>query len=163
MFDVSPDQASAWFDIFNIVLFIGAFAVAVGTYGSIKMGEIKERFSNERLSTNEHATAQAQTEAAHANERAAGLEKDAALVKERAAQLEKSVAEANARAAEAQLALERFKAPRSLVPSERAAIAAAIAPYAGTALDIFIAGESPDLASLASGITTAPKHRTGYR
>jgi hypothetical protein len=46
MSDVSTEAANFWFDSLNIILFVGAFAVAIGTYGSIKMGAVKERFSD---------------------------------------------------------------------------------------------------------------------
>lgn len=59
MFDVSLPWASFWYDVSNVVLFIGAFAVAAGTYGSIKMGSVKERFSDERISANEAETKRA--------------------------------------------------------------------------------------------------------
>lgn len=48
MSHISLKVAERWHDIFNVILFVGAFAVAVGTYGAIKMGAIKERFANER-------------------------------------------------------------------------------------------------------------------
>jgi hypothetical protein len=59
MFDVSLPWANFWYDAFNAMLFLGAFAVAVGTYGSIKMGAIKERFSDERTTALETQTEQA--------------------------------------------------------------------------------------------------------
>jgi hypothetical protein len=59
MFDVSLPWANFWYDAFNAMLFLGAFAVAVGTYGSIKMGAVKDRFSDERTTALELQTAQA--------------------------------------------------------------------------------------------------------
>jgi hypothetical protein len=80
MFDVTPESANFWFDAFNVLLFLGAFAVAVGTYGSIRMGTAKERFSDERISANEKETARAIADSdiakegtARANERIAEL------------------------------------------------------------------------------------------
>jgi hypothetical protein len=80
MFDVTPESANFWFDAFNVLLFIGAFAVAVGTYGSIRMGTAKERFSDERILANEKETARAVADSdiakegtAKANERIAEL------------------------------------------------------------------------------------------
>jgi len=63
MFDVSLEAATFWYDSFNIILFVGAFAVAIATYGSIKMGAVKERFSDERISANERVTAEANARA----------------------------------------------------------------------------------------------------
>lgn len=77
MFDVSLPWANFWYDAFNALLFLGAFAVAVGTYGSIKMGAVKERFSDERTAALETQTEQAkatlgvaQADIAKANENA---------------------------------------------------------------------------------------------
>jgi hypothetical protein len=67
MFDVSLPWAEFWYDAFNVLLFLGAFAVAVGTYGSIRMGYVKERFSDERMSANEKETKRAVAESDKAN------------------------------------------------------------------------------------------------
>ena len=81
MFNVTPSAASLWFDIANISLVIGAVLVALGTYGAITMGSIKERFADVRISENVAATAKANEAAATANERAAKLEKQAAAMR----------------------------------------------------------------------------------
>jgi hypothetical protein len=52
------------------------------------------------------------------------------------------IAEANARALEAQLALEKFKAPRKLDESQVARIKAAVLPFSGTPFDIAVTLES---------------------
>jgi hypothetical protein len=88
MFDVSLPWANFWYDAFNVMLFVGAFAVAVGTYGSIKMGAIKERFSDERTTALEAQTEQAKAELGTAQ---------ADIAKANA-----QIAEANARVAEAE-------------------------------------------------------------
>jgi hypothetical protein len=59
MFDVTLASAAILFDIFNIVLIAGAVTVAIGTFGSIKMAAIKERFGDERISENEARTVRA--------------------------------------------------------------------------------------------------------
>jgi hypothetical protein len=96
MLDVTSAQADLWFDISNIVLVVGAIAVALGTLGAIQMSGVREHFADVRISENEAKTAQARADAEAAKERAA---------------------EANARAAEATLKLgelrERLK-PRKL-------------------------------------------------
>ena len=151
MFDVTLGQASAWFDVFNVVLVCGAIAVAVGTYGAIIMGQIKERFGDERIGANEAATAVANKDAAYANERAAGLERETALAKERAAELEKTIAQANARAAEAQLELERFKAPRSIGVETERAIVAHLHQFASTSVTVWLwRGSSTEAGLLAA-------------
>jgi len=114
MFDVSPEGANFWFDISNAILLLGAVLVAVGTFGAIKLSGVKEKFSDERIAANEAETKRAVAESdaakegtARANERIAELSTQAEL-------LRKDTAEANKVAAEAQLALEKFKAPRTL-------------------------------------------------
>jgi hypothetical protein len=59
MFSLSSEEASFWFDFSNIILLVGALLVLVGTYGAFKTGSIKERFSDERASSNELLTASA--------------------------------------------------------------------------------------------------------
>jgi hypothetical protein len=88
MFDVSLPWANFWYDAFNVMLFVGAFAVAVGTYGSIKMGAVKERFSDERTTLLETQTEQARAQLGTAQ---------ADIAKANA-----KIAEANARVAEAE-------------------------------------------------------------
>jgi Tfp pilus assembly protein PilX len=109
MFD-SPESANLWFDVFNGILFTGAVLVTVGTYGTIKAGAAKERFSDERVAANE-----AETKRAIA---------DSDVAKQGAA-------EASARAAEAQLALERFKAPRELTGEQLERIVSTLSKFAG--------------------------------
>ncbi len=49
---LSQDTVNALYDASNIFLIIDAFLVAIGTYGSIQMGSIKERFNEVKA---EHA------------------------------------------------------------------------------------------------------------
>jgi hypothetical protein len=177
MFDVTPEGANFWFDAFNVILFIGAFAVAVGTYGSIRMGSAKEKFADERIVANEAETKRAiadsdiakagtakageriaelttqseqlRKDTAEANKEAARANEGAGKANERAALLEVSAeqsradiakaneraAEANARAAEAKLALEKFKAPRTLLPEQQERISEALKHFAGMKFD----------------------------
>jgi hypothetical protein len=57
--NVSSPVADLLFNLSNILLVIGAAAVLIGTIGSIKIGAIREQFSNERIAANEAATARA--------------------------------------------------------------------------------------------------------
>lgn len=115
MFDITSSQANFWFDTFNVVLFLGALAVAVGTYGAIKMGAIKERFSDERVATNESQTARA-------NEAAAVANKSAAEANERTARLGQETEELRAK----NLDLERTYSPRSI---NNGVVATALKPF----------------------------------
>lgn len=110
MWNVSPSMADSLFAWSNVVLVVGAAAVLIGTIGSIKMGAIREHFADIRISENERATAQAVAESDIAKE---------------------SAAKANAAAAEAQLALEQFKADRTLNADQQTQLIGKLKKFAG--------------------------------
>ena len=62
-------------------------------------------------------------------------------------------AQANASALEAQLALGRLRAPREISPEQQAAIANVAQRHNNVALDIFMVGDSPDIAPLAAALS----------
>ena len=68
-------------------------------------------------------------------------------------QLRKDTAEANARAAEAQLALEKFKKPRSIAPGDAPRFVAEVSKIAGTDAAVYIIGEGPEPNGLGSALT----------
>lgn len=120
----SLETASHIFDWAGFVL-IGALTLGVvSTVLIVWMGIVKEhhwddekRQSAERISINEKETKRAVAESDKAKE-------GAALANERAA-------EANAKALEAQLALEKFKAPRQFSPDETAKLIEFLTPFSG--------------------------------
>jgi len=114
MWEITSPLADRLFTIFNVVLILGAAMVLIGTIGAIVLSGVREQFSNARISENETKTAQAIAESDNAK---------------------KGAAEANARALEARLALENFKAPRTLRPDQQAKIAEKLKPFAGTIYD----------------------------
>lgn len=118
MFDVSAPWASFWYDVFNGMLFLGAFAVAAGTYGSIKMGAVKERFSDERISANEAETKRAIADSDIAKKDAA--EANLKLETEKLARLK----------------LEEKLAPRTLADPVRSALIASLSPFNGKLIRI---------------------------
>lgn len=59
MWDISSSLADALFAWANVLLIVGAASVLIGTIGAIMMGSVREQFSNERISSNERATAEA--------------------------------------------------------------------------------------------------------
>src|SRR5258708_36611102 len=88
MWSVSSSLADTLFNWSNVALVVGASLVLIGTIGAIKMGAIREHFSDLRISDNERATKTATAEsdvakanAAKANLRAAELEKESASLK----------------------------------------------------------------------------------
>jgi hypothetical protein len=119
MFDMTLRAAERWYDIFNILLIVGAFVVAVATYGSIKMGSIKERFADERITANEAESARAAA--------------DSDIAKAQAAQANERAAEANLKAEVervARLELEARLAPRTLTGVQLQSISSKISPFA---------------------------------
>lgn len=103
MWDITSAWADFLFNLSNIILLIGALAVLLGTFGSIKMGAVREQFANERISANEAETARSIAESDKA--------KVAALT--------------------AQLELEKFKAPRSLTNDQLTRLRERLRPFAG--------------------------------
>lgn len=171
MFDVSLPWAEFWYDTFNVLLFIGAFAVAVGTYGSIKMGSVKERFGDERISANEKETKRAVADSdaakegtAKAGERIAELNRDTARLSGEAESARAAIAVANERAAkaeeralEAKLELEKFRAPRMIIGKGMAmhtAFREALSPFSGTKWDATVIPNDPESTSLLAQLQT---------
>lgn len=155
MFNISPWLADFLYDVFTVVLvfgvfavvvgplwpsdaltFVGAFTTAIGTYGSIKFGALKEYFSNERISENERMTADANAEAGRANE-AAGKAKE--------------------RAANAELALAKFRAPRALSREQRIKISTQLLPFGDTKFDVGISSPNPEILNLNMWLASALK------
>jgi hypothetical protein len=130
MFDTA-ELAGLWFDIFNGVLLLGAFLVLLGTWGTIKTGAIKEKFSDERVAANEAETKRAVADSDAAKEGTAKANERIAELSTQAEQLRKDTAEANAQALEAQVALEKFKAPRAISVEQRNRIVEQMKQFAG--------------------------------
>jgi len=136
MFDITLESANLWFDRLNIISSIGAVVVAFLVYGAFRMGSIKEKFFDERVSINESATARANAEsekakasaaianenAAKANERANQLANEAAQTRERAALTEERLLDERRLTARERWRLERLERavlPRTLTPEQR--------------------------------------------
>jgi hypothetical protein len=66
---------------------------------------------------------------------------------------EKSISDANARAAEAQLALEKFKTPRSIPQADIPRLIRLLLGHAGMEAAIYILGEGPEPNGLGGSIT----------
>jgi hypothetical protein len=134
MFALSQQAANEIFGWANVVLILGAALVLLGTIAAIWTGGIRERFADERISKSEAdtATANAQAESAKAE-----------------------AARANESAAQANLALEKFKAPRSLTPAQAENLRSSLMPYAGISVDILKYGETLEITNLANQIEAA--------
>ncbi|NTV67076.1 MAG: hypothetical protein HGB06_05225 [Chlorobaculum sp.] len=66
MFDISLPAANAIYTWANVLLVVGAVSALVGTLGVFWIGGIRERYSDERIASNEAETARAKAEAAKA-------------------------------------------------------------------------------------------------
>jgi hypothetical protein len=66
-------------------------------------------------------------------------------VEQTVADSKKATAEATARAAEAQLALEKFKSPRTLTPEQRGRIVDKLKQFSGTEYDITVSSIDPEI------------------
>jgi F0F1-type ATP synthase membrane subunit b/b' len=128
--------------IFGAVSVIAAFMA--GFLGNQVSGRV-QKISDGKIAEAKKDAASANGAAAKANERAAELEKEAAQSKERATELEKRVAEANARALEAQLALEKFKAPRVLSAVQQRNLSQQMKQFAGHTFDVAASQEKESL------------------
>ncbi len=144
MFGNTPESANFWFDISNVVLFAGAVAVAVGTYGVIKTGAAKENFANERISSNELETKRAIAESDKA--------------KAAAADANARASEANQKAEEERLArvkIEQRLAPRVLTPQQIADLISTLSKTNHAPVDMFVAGQTKETEDIASVIAEA--------
>ena len=132
------ESASRWFDIsWYGLLWSGSFtalaAVATVIFLFIQFWSsgVRERHTEWRTTSLEKQTAEAKKETILAQEHIAQLNKETARLSAAAEISRAAIAEANARAVEAQLALEKYKAPRSLSPLQQSAITEAMSPFAG--------------------------------
>ena len=153
MFDLTLDSANLWFEIFNVVLFAGALAVAVGTWGTIKTAAIKEKFADERIAANEAETKRAVADSDSAKEGTAKAHERIAELSSQAEGLKKDAAEANARATEAQLALEKLKTPRTLSEDQLSKLVEKLKKFSGTKFDAAVIPGDPEAIIFLSHIT----------
>jgi hypothetical protein len=142
MWEISSPLADRLFAVSNAVLIIGAAMVLIGTIGAIVLSGVREQFSNARIFDNEVKTAQAIAESDTAK---------------------KGAAEANARALEAQLALEKFKAPRILADVELRAIAEKIRPFSGQEFQIVTYWEMQEPLSFANQLYAGLVELAGWK
>jgi hypothetical protein len=157
-----------WRDIANVALVVGLFVGAIGaalvvvaTVFVLRWDAEIERHNEDefakykvgvavKVASSDSAIEGAKAEAAAAH---LGIAKAA----ERAAALEKEVAASNAAAAlagrdaaQAQLALERFKAPREMTQQHFENFKSRLARFRGTGIDIIVFGESTEVMAATS-------------
>jgi hypothetical protein len=91
----------------------------------------------------------------------AGLNRETARLAADGDASRQKIAEANARALEAQLALEKFKAPRDLNPAQQAQITYAVLPFKGTRFDMAVIPSDPEAIVLVGKIA-GPLRAAGW-
>lgn len=138
--EVSPEIALLAYRLAYVGLIVGAGIVLASTLVNFWSDSEIKRHDDLRLSANERATTEARAELERSKERIAEL----AIQGD---ELRKQTAEANARAAEAQLALEKFKAPRRLTADQKVELIERMRPFSGSNFAMAGAGaESIDFA-----------------
>jgi hypothetical protein len=115
-FDISLPTANGIYNAANIVLIIGAILVTIGTIAVFWSAGIRDRYSDERISSNEAETARAKESAAVANQKAV----------------------------EAELKLEEFKAPRHLTAEQISSMGQVLVSFAGIHFDVGIIPGDPE-------------------
>jgi hypothetical protein len=108
----------------NWLLIAALIIGVVATYGIVVSGNVKESAANKEI-----ARLSSEAEASRA-----------------------AIADANARALEAQLALEKFKAPRTITPFDIEKSIAELTNLTGNSADIFILAEGPEPTALGISI-----------
>jgi hypothetical protein len=129
MWAISSEMADRLFAISNIVLIAGATAVLAGTIGAIVTSSVRERFADERLSSNEAETRRATADSDVAKRDSETARANAAAANERAALLEKDAAQLRLALEAAKEETERISqgvSSRHVLPAQRALIAAAL-------------------------------------
>jgi hypothetical protein len=143
LFDVSLDTANELYAWGWRLSLGGAVVTALG----VAMLMLGTRVRDHDF---EHQVANLNLEAGQARERAGKLEEKAAELEKESNEAKAAIADANARALEAQVALERFRAPRTLSLMQQQDLRAKLAPFAGTKVRVWtLPTGSPDISSLA--------------
>jgi len=165
MLDISQTIADTIYGWANIALAIGAALVLFGTIGVIWSGGVRERFANERISSNETKTAQAVADAATAHAASEVAKADAARANENFVKAKQSIATANERAAkleneaeQARLETERLKrqfAWRRLNETQFHALATGFSEIIGLNLVLSAVGSDPESMLFATDIKRA--------
>lgn len=150
---LSLETATWWFDRAGYALIVALVVGAICTAAIVWLGIEKEHHWDLLRERANVEVGKANVAAAAAHERAAGLEKQAEEARGAIAEANARAAEAAQKAAEAQLALEKFRAPRSLSVEQRADIVSRMSKWA----TIPASGESQSVAvfSLDSSFESA--------
>ena len=115
----------------------------------------REKEADARIAEAQRDAAEAQRSLALAEQHSAEANAKAEGFRLEIAKANESAKQAEARAAEANLELARFKAPRTLSPSQQASIAARLRPFGTNRVDVIIIGDAQEIADITRDIVTA--------
>jgi hypothetical protein len=127
-------------------------AIAAGVFGEDHFAHLSGEAATRLQQLSDERIAAAEDRAAQAHAQAAGSMAMAGDAKNRALRLQKDIAEANARASEAQLALEKFKAPRHLSGEQWASICEKIRAFGPQQFDLAANNSDPEAQRMANSI-----------
>jgi hypothetical protein len=150
-------QATGWWSGFffwaSIVSLIGLGISEVASHRfAERKDELVERQQIVEKERHDTDIARVQHDAALAIERAAVLEKEAETARASIAAANARAAEASQKAAEAQLALEKFRAPRKLSSEQQTTIVGIISQFSGQKFDMAVNSGDPEAGFLLDTI-----------
>ena len=163
---MSVESLKSVFDLAAVVLLFLTFAAGAGV---LITGNIINRRQEEKLHKFDSDLTVAKSDLAKQQERAAQAEGNIALAEQHSAEANtkaegfrldiakanESAKEAEARAAEAKLELARFRAPRTLNPSQRSEIATRLRSFGANRVDIIVIGDAQEIANLAGNVVSS--------
>jgi hypothetical protein len=139
------EGASLWGDVANWTLLICLVGGVLATFGIVQTTNVKEHHWDVAREKSAERIKELESESLRAKA-------DFETAKADIASANAVSAQANERAAEAQLALERFKAPRSIPTNERPQMIANLRGFGGTKVAVYVIGDSPEPTSLGASI-----------
>lgn len=164
-FEINNESANTWFDVSNIALLIGALFVVAGTYGVFKFGSIKEKYADERISSNEAKVAESRARAEEAIEHSRSLEIELEKARNDAKQIDANLLREQRLTARERMRLEKLERivlPRILDPSDGAALVAAFREANFSPVNVFsIQGAEPEAFAISIVAVLAPERLLG--
>jgi hypothetical protein len=158
MWTLSSSMADRLFAISNAVLIIGAAAVLIGTIGSVVIAGVRERFSDERIASNEAETKRAIADSDVAKKGAEEARANAATANERAAMLEREAAQLRLALEAAREETERVHqgvASRHVLLAQRELIRSALSGKHFAISIVTWAGDEPEVVSYRDELASA--------
>src|SRR5262245_58389039 len=132
MLDITLHTANVVFTVANIILVLGTVLVLAGTVGAIWSGSVKERFADERITTNEAQTAAAHADAERAKADSAKANESTEILRRANLALQGEVE----RERTARLKLEKRIAPRNLTNDQKSMLINSLIKFKGQKVSV---------------------------